>query len=104
MTENLKTYEPDNFLKKKHSSVFREIFDEIKNNRWLIYQLFRKDFLTSYRQSVFGVLWAFIIPLVSVFAFALLSQSNLFNPGNIHVPFIVYALFGVAFWQLFSLM
>jgi lipopolysaccharide transport system permease protein len=102
MSETVKTYEPDNSLKKGYMQVFREIFHEIKVNRWLIYQLFRRDFLTGYRQSFFGILWAFIIPLVSVGTFILLSQSGLLAVGNISSPYPIYALFGLAIWQLFS--
>lgn len=96
------TYEPDNSLKKGYSLIFKEIFDEIKNNKWLIYQLFRRDFLTIYRQSVFGILWAFIIPLISVGAFVILNQSGVFATGTVEVNYVVYALLGLAFWQVFS--
>ncbi|MBU4305805.1 MAG: ABC transporter permease, partial [Candidatus Omnitrophica bacterium] len=63
---NVITYEPDNSLKKGYGNIFGEIFNEIINNRWLIYQLFRRDFLALYKQSFIGILWAFIIPLISV--------------------------------------
>jgi lipopolysaccharide transport system permease protein len=96
------TYLPDNSLKKGYSRIFREIYDEVKKNRYLIYQLFKRDFLTNYRQSFFGILWAFIVPIVSVSAFVLLNQSGLFNFGSVSVPYPVFALFGLAFWQLFS--
>jgi lipopolysaccharide transport system permease protein len=103
MTEKeVTTYEPDNCLKKGYRRIFRDIFTEVRKNRWLIYQLFKRDFLTSYRQSFFGVLWAVIVPIVSVSAFFVLNQSGLLNIGNITVPYPIFALFGLAFWQLFS--
>jgi lipopolysaccharide transport system permease protein len=96
------TYEPDNLIKKGYLQIFREIYSEIRSNRWLIYQLFRRDFVTGYRQSLFGVLWAFIVPIVSVVAFLLLNQSGLLVLGNLSAPYPVYALLGLAIWQLFS--
>jgi lipopolysaccharide transport system permease protein len=102
MTDAVTTYEPDNCLKKGYSQIFREIGGEIRKNKWLIYQLFKRDFFTIYKQSLFGLLWAFIVPIVSVSAFIVLNQSGLFNVGSIDVPYPVYALFGLAFWQLFS--
>jgi hypothetical protein len=45
------TYEPDNSLKKGYLAIFGEIFNELKKNRWLTYQLFKRDFLTIYKQS-----------------------------------------------------
>jgi lipopolysaccharide transport system permease protein len=102
MDEKLVIYEPDNSLKKGYFQLFSEIYDEVKKNRWLIYQLFKRDFLSNYRQSFLGVLWAFIIPLVSLVSFLVLNQSGLFNIGYINVPYALYALFGLAFYQLFS--
>jgi len=96
------TYEPDNSLKKGYLSIFREIHDEFIKNRWLTYQLFKRDFFTLYKQSFIGVLWAFIIPLVSVGTFILLNRSGIFSIGNINVPYPIYAILGMAFWQLFS--
>ena len=96
------TYEPDNSLKKGYLAIFGEIFNELKKNRWLTYQLFKRDFLTIYKQSFIGVLWALIIPLVSVGTFIVLNQSGVFTIGDINVPYPIYAILGMAFWQLFS--
>lgn len=102
MSEIITTYEPDNSLKKGYLSIFSEISNEIKKNRWLTYQLFKRDFFALYKQSFIGVLWAFIIPLVSVGTFILLNRSGIFSIGDINVPYPIYAILGMAFWQLFS--
>ncbi len=100
--QRITTYEPDNSIKKGYSSIFREIFDELKKNRWLTYQLFKRDFLTLYKQSFVGIVWVFIFPLVSVGTFVILKRSGIFTFGNINVPYPIYAMLGVAFWQLFA--
>ena len=102
MTETITTYEPDNSLKRGYLSIFSEIFNELKKNRWLTYQLFKRDFFAVYKQSFIGVLWALIIPLVSVGTFIVLNQSGVFTIGDINVPYPIYAILGMAFWQLFS--
>lgn len=102
MSEIVTTYEPDNSLKKGYLSIFGEIFNELKKNRWLTYQLFKRDFFAVYKQSFIGVLWALIIPLVSVGTFIILNRSGIFTIGNINVPYPIYAILGMAFWQLFS--
>lgn len=102
MTETITTYEPDNSLKKGFLAMFSEIFDELKENRWLTYQLFKRDFFAVYKQSFIGILWVLIIPLVSVGTFIVLNQSGIFNIGDIDVPYPIYALLGMAFWQLFA--
>ena len=102
MTETITTYEPDNSLKKGYLSIFSEILNELKKNRWLTYQLFKRDFFAVYKQSFIGVLWALIIPLVSVGTFIVLNRSGIFTIGDINVPYPIYAILGMAFWQLFS--
>jgi lipopolysaccharide transport system permease protein len=79
-----------------------EIFNELKKNRWLTYQLFKRDFLAVYKQSFIGSFWALIIPLISVGTFIILNRSGIFNVGDINVPYPLYAILGMAFWQLFA--
>ena len=102
MNEKMTTYEPDNSLKKGYFFIFKEIFNEIIENRWLTFQLFKRDFFAIYKQSFIGVFWALIIPLVSVGTFILLNRSGVFSIGKINVPYPIYAVLGMAFWQLFS--
>ncbi len=98
----LKTYEPDNSIKKGYLSLGKEIVQELRENKWLISQLFKRDFLTIYKQSLIGILWAFIIPIISVGTFIILNRSGIFKFGDIEVPYPIYAILGMAFWQLFS--
>jgi len=102
MTEVITTYEPDNSLKKGYLSIFPQIFDDLRRNRWLTYQFFKRDFFTFYKQSLLGFVWAIIMPLASVFTFILLNHSGLLSIGDIKVPYPIYTLLGLAFWQLFS--
>lgn len=102
MDEKLITYEPDNSLKKGYLSQLKDIISEIRNNRWLAYQLFKRDFFAIYKQSFIGIFWAFIIPLVSVGTFIVLNRSGVFSIGTIDVPYAIYAILGMAFWQLFA--
>ena len=99
---NVKTYEPDNILKQGYFSIFKRIFQEIVQNRWLTLQLFKRDFFAIYKQSFIGVLWAIIIPFVSVGTFVILNRSGVFNIGSIKTPYAIYAIFGMAIWQIFS--
>jgi lipopolysaccharide transport system permease protein len=100
--EKIFTYEPDNSLRKGYLSVFSEIVEDISANRWLTYQLFKRDFISIYKQSFIGIFWSFIIPLVSVGTFVLLNHSGVFDIGPIDAPYAIYGLLGVALWQLFS--
>ncbi len=102
MKEIIVTYEPDNSLKNGYLSVFRQIFCELKQNKWLTYQLFKRDFVSAYKQSFLGVLWAIILPLFTIAIFIVLNRSGVLNIGDIGAPYSIYALLGMAFWQFFS--
>ena len=102
MTDEITVYEPDNSLKKGYLHIFKEIYGDIKKNRWLTYQLFKRDFLAAYRQSFIGIFWAFIIPIISVLTFIVLDQSGVLNIGVTSVPYPIFAILGMAYWQLFS--
>jgi homopolymeric O-antigen transport system permease protein len=100
--ENITTYEPEDRFKQGYLITVGEILREISQNRWLIFQLFKRDLATLYKQSLIGVLWVFIIPIVTVGTFIVLNRSGVFNIGAVGVPYAIYAILGVAFWQLFS--
>jgi len=99
---SLITYEPDNALKQGYFLIFKNIIIELKKNRWLIYQLFMRDFLSMYKQSVIGFLWAILVPLVSVGTFIVLNKSGVFNVGKMEIPYPIFAISGIALWQLFT--
>jgi len=96
------TYESDNSLKKGYFSIFLEIFDEIRYNKWLTFQLFKRDFFGTYKQSFIGIFWAFIMPFFSLGTFILLNRSGIFSIGDIDTPYPIYAMVGISFWQIFS--
>lgn len=102
MNKAITTYEPDNSIKKGFLHIFEEIFNELKMNKWLTYQLFKRDFLALYKQSVIGILWAIIVPLISVATFIILNRAGVFSIGDIDIPYPLYAILGMSFWQLFS--
>jgi len=97
-----KIYLPDSAIRNGLFHVVCEIFFELKQNRWLIFQLFKRDLLSLYKQSLLGFMWAFIFPIVSVGTFLVLNRSGIFNIDDTGIPYPVFAITGMAFWQLFS--
>ncbi len=101
-SEQVKLYRPDAQLELGFFAIWREMLDELINSRELIWRLFLRDFMAKYRQSILGVLWALIMPLVAVGTFVLLNQSGVLNIGDTGVPYPVFALLGLTIWQLFA--
>jgi lipopolysaccharide transport system permease protein len=94
-------YEPDRSIKQGFFTLWKENFQDLKENLWLIRQFFLREFKGQYSQSLLGIVWAFVLPLVTLAIFILLRSSGLFNVGAIEVPYAIYALLGLSFWQLF---
>ncbi|MFC2066168.1 ABC transporter permease [Chloroflexota bacterium] len=102
MNSKVVIYFPDKSIEKGYLSLFREMFSEIFKNQWLTYQLFKRNFTATYKQSVLGVFWALLIPLVSVGIFIFLNRGGIFNVGDIAIPYPLFAVAGMALWQFFS--
>lgn len=102
MSSKIATYEPDNCLKKGYLELFLVIARELRDNKWLIWQLFKRDFFAMYKQSLLGVFWVFLMPVVSIGAFIMLNRSGVFKSGEVDVPYPLFAALGVCIWQIFA--
>jgi len=98
----IRTYEPDNAIKKGYLGMIPEIARELKQNRWLIRQFFKRDFAGIYKQSIFGLLWPLLIPILSVGTFIIMNRSGVLSIGPMDVPYPIFAVLGLALWQLFA--
>ena len=67
----------------------------------LIWQLFKRDFLASYKKSFIGVSWLFISPLVGIVSWVFLQKTGLLRPGDVGIPYPAYVLIGTSMWGLF---
>ena len=102
MEEKTTIYLPDNSIRKGYVSLFKEMIEELVTSRWLTWQLFKRDFSAMYKQSLLGVFWALVIPFISVGTFVFLNRAGIFSIGDINMPYPIFALAGMALWQLFS--
>jgi lipopolysaccharide transport system permease protein len=75
---------------------------EVISSRELIWRLFWRDFLARYRQSALGVAWIILQPLFLVGLFVAMNQAGIFQTTGLDLPYVPYALAGLALWQIFS--
>ncbi|MFC2051137.1 ABC transporter permease [Chloroflexota bacterium] len=101
--EKVTVYFPDRSIKQGYPSLFKEMVGDVINTKWLTWQLFKRNFSALYRQSLLGIAWVLIMPLASVGTFVFLNASGLFNMGVITIPYPLFAVAGVALWQLFAI-
>ena len=83
-------------------AAWREMASELAGSRELIWRLFVRDFTARYRQTLLGVAWALVMPLVMVGTFVFLHRSGVLNIGALDLPYPAYALVGLTVWQIFA--
>ena len=91
--------------------IFRKRFStlpvELWQNRVLILQLAKNDFKTKYAGSVFGIIWAFIQPTVTVVVYWFVFQIGLgagdkMSPGGVTYAFVLWLMAGLVPWFFFQ--
>ena len=82
-----------------------EMFTELIKYRGLLAMLAWRDIRVRYKQSLLGVAWAFLMPLIQTLVLWAIFK---FGPMKIdeadldHMPYLLFVLSGVIPWQLFN--
>ncbi|WP_292010860.1 ABC transporter permease [Chryseobacterium sp.] len=100
MNDNIKIYEPSN-RNKGFFSLIREMFSDLFISRDLAYRLFIRDKKAEYRQSIFGILWAFFTPLATTVTWIFLSSSGAVKIEGTNIPYPVFVFLGTMLWSSF---
>ncbi|MDZ7586964.1 MAG: ABC transporter permease [Patescibacteria group bacterium] len=102
MINNQQIYQPAFFSQKNIFSLLPQMTRELLAARELIWRLFLRDFSAKYKQSLLGLAWIIILPLVGVSTFVVLNASGIFKAEDLTVPYVIYGLLGISLWQVFS--
>lgn len=81
--------------------LVKNIFRDMLNGRELAWRLFVRNIHGLYRQTFFGLFWAFLPPLANTAFWIFLSNANVFSTKEIPVDPRVYILASMIFWQAF---
>ena len=80
-----------------------QIIKEWINNKRLIMELARNDFGMRFAGSFFGIVWAFIQPIVTVLLYVFVFQVAFkANPTNGDYPYVLWLIAGLSPWLFFS--
>jgi lipopolysaccharide transport system permease protein len=75
---------------------------DLKASRSIAWQLFRKNFISQYRQSFLGYLWIFLPPLTTALIWIFLYFTKIVDLGTTEIPYPLFVLTGVFLWQTFT--
>ncbi|QDO93675.1 ABC transporter permease [Formosa sediminum] len=79
--------------------LFKEIVADITPAKALGLQLAKRDIKAAYRQSVLGIVWAFIPPIMTSLIWIILNSSNTVSIKNTPIPYPAFVLIGTLLWQ-----
>lgn len=106
MNNNIKiTYTPRGVSIEGISGPFlttRLMWREVISAKELIWRLFLRDFSAKYRQTALGIIWAIVMPLVTVGMFIGMNRSGILNIQDVGIPYALYAIIGLTIWNLFT--
>lgn len=93
-------YTPESSLRDPVRMV-REMFADLLASRDLAWQLALRDIRAQYRQTVLGLLWAFILPLANTAAWLFIQGSGIITLQPTALPYPVYVFTGTILWSIF---
>ena len=97
---NNKNTEWTNVISSDHS-LFKLNLKEVWDYRDLVYMFVKRDFVSSFKQTILGPLWFFINPIFTTVVY-LIVFGNIANLSTDGAPKILFYLAGVTLWNYFS--
>ena len=97
---NNKNTEWTNVISSDHS-LFKLNLKEVWDYRDLVFMFVKRDFISSFKQTILGPLWFFINPIITTIVFTLVfgGIANLPTDG---IPPVLFYLAGNTLWGYFS--
>lgn len=95
-----KIYQKENNL--RLGRLLIDSLSDMYSSRFLAKQLAVRDIKAQYRQSFFGILWAFITPILTALVWIFLNISGTIQITDTGIPYPVYAFSGTLIWSIIT--
>jgi len=98
MSLPIKVYQREN----NHNlfKLLKESLSDMVSSFFLAKQLATRDIKAQYRQSYFGILWAFITPLATGLVWIFLNKSGTVAISDTGMPYPVFVFTGTIIWSI----
>lgn len=87
-------------IEAKHK-LFSLNLKEVWRYRDLVYMLVKRDFVTSFKQTILGPIWFFVNPIFTTIVYVIVF-GNIAGLSTDGAPMILFYLAGVTMWNYFS--
>ena len=81
--------------------LLRQMWRDLLASRQLAWRLMRHDISARFRQSVFGLLWAFLPPIVLAAGFVMAGNAKVIAIAATPLPYAAYVMLSMILWQTF---
>ncbi len=81
--------------------LIKDMLTDIKNSKELAWRLMVRNIAGMYRQSILGIGWAFIMPLITTLTWIFLNGAGIVKVGATPIPYVLYTFTGTFLWQIF---
>lgn len=94
-------YTPESGLKEP-GKLFKTLGQDLLDSRELGWRLFLRNIRGMYRQSVLGIAWAFIPPIMTTLVWVFLNSQKIINVDDPGVPYPAFVLTSTLLWSIFA--
>ena len=81
--------------------LIQEMFQDSLVARGLAWQLLKRDISAQYRQSILGIVWAFVPSVVTAIGLTLAKDFKVLNLGETSIPYPAFVMVSMVLWQAF---
>lgn len=100
-TERVTVYHSKNSSRSLLGSIIMFCSD-FWNARFVVWFLFKRDFIAQFRQKLLGYFWIVIAPFMAVLPFIFLTKVGIFRPGETDMPYPIFIVIGLGIWGLMT--
>lgn len=93
-------YSPDSQLLNP-GRLIKGMFADVVKSKELAWRLMLRNIAGMYRQSILGIGWAFIMPVITTVTWMFLNGSGIVKMDETPVPYALYTFSGTLLWQIF---
>lgn len=93
-------YTPESALRNP-ATMLREMFRDLAASRELAWQFAVRDIKAQYRQTVLGLLWAFILPVANTAVWLFIQGSGIVTLQPTTLPYTAFVFSGTMLWAIF---
>ncbi|WNH11615.1 ABC transporter permease [Thalassobellus suaedae] len=83
-------------------NLLKDTLSDTRRSLYLAKQLTVRDLKAQYRQSYFGIIWAFIAPLTTAFVWIFLNYTGTIKLTDTGIAYPVFAFSGTLIWSIIN--